>query len=50
MQIEAITTFFMILGAHMYILFIIKMDILMLIKYSHRSPQICWILSLEWLS
>ena len=33
----------------MSILFIIKLKILMLDKWMYRSPQLCWLLSLEWL-
>ena len=36
----------------MYILFIIKVNTLMLINWSYRSPtpKLCWLLSLKWLS
>jgi hypothetical protein len=34
----------------MNILFIIKMKILVLVKWSYKFPQSCWILSLEWLA
>ena len=37
-------------GAHMSILFIIKVNFLFLIKRSYRFPQSCWILNLEWLT
>ena len=37
-QIETIGTFLSIFGANMNILFIIKVKILVLIKWSNRSP------------
>lgn len=36
-QIKAVTTFPIIFGAHMTILFIIKLKILMLIKWSYEG-------------
>ena len=41
---------FLVFKAHMNILFIIKVNIFMLMKWSYRSSQICWVLNLEWLS
>ena len=42
-RIEAVATFLIIFGAHMNILFIVKVNILVLIKWSYRSPQLCWL-------
>ena len=49
-QMEAIATFLTIFGAHMNISFIIEIKIFVLIRWSYRSPQLCWLLNLEWLS
>ena len=49
-QIEAVATFLIHFGAHVDILFIIKVKYLMLIKESYRSPHLCWLLSVECLS
>ena len=35
---------------HMNILYIIKVKILVLFKWSYRSPQLCWLLNLKWLA
>ena len=37
-------------GAHMNVLFILKVWILVLMKWSCLVPQLCWLLSLEWLA
>ena len=36
-------------GAHMNILFIIKLKIPFLIKWSYKCPELCWLSRLEWL-
>ena len=38
------------LGDCMYILIIIKMKILVLVEWSYRSSQSCWVLNIEWLT
>ena len=38
---EAIATFLMIIGVHMLILVNIRVKILILIKFSYSSPQLC---------
>ena len=40
-QIEVVVAFLIIFGAHMNILFIIKVTFLLLIKWSYCSPQLC---------
>ena len=40
-QIEAEATFLIIFRAHINTLFIIKIKILVHIKWSYRSPQLC---------
>ena len=47
-QIVAVDICLIIFSAHMNI-FIIKVKILELIKWSYRWPQLCWLFSLEWL-
>ena len=42
MVIKAIATFLIISGANTKILFIPKVKILVLIKWSYRSPQLCY--------
>jgi hypothetical protein len=37
-------------GAHINILFIVTLKILVLVKQSFTSFQLCWLLSLHWLS
>ena len=49
-QITPVVVRLTIFGAHMNILFIIKVKILVLIKWSYRSPQSRWLLSLEQLA
>jgi hypothetical protein len=50
-QTEAIATFLMVFGAHVNIFINIKVKILVLIKWSYRSPKsLYWLLSLEPLS
>ena len=44
MQIEDVVTFLMIFGFHMNILFMIKVEILVLIKHSNMSSQIMLII------
>ena len=43
-----VTICLIIFGAHIDILFIIEVKIVMLIKWSYRSPQSCSLLNLEW--
>ena len=47
---EAVATSLMIFGVHNINFFIIKVYIRVLIKWSYTSPQLCSLLSLEWLS
>ena len=49
-QIMLVAFCLIIFGAHMIILCIIKVKKLMLTKWLDRSPQLCWLLSLEWLA
>ena len=47
MRIEPVTICLIICGANMNILFVIKMKILVLIKWSYRSPNHVDLLSLQ---
>ena len=49
-QIKVIATFLTNCGADMIILFIMKVKILVLMKWSYRYPQLCWLLNLKRLS
>ena len=49
-QIVSVAMSLIIYGAHMNVLFIIKVKLPELINSSYRSPQLCWLWSLEWLA
>lgn len=40
-QIEAVAAFLIIFGAHVNIVFLMKVKIVVLVKYSYRSPRLC---------
>ena len=47
----SVAIFLMIFGAWMHrVLSIVKVNILFLIRWAHRYPQLCWLLGLEWLT
>ena len=45
----SLTICLVIFGAHVNILFLIKVKVLVLLKWSYRPSQLCQVLSLEWL-
>ena len=48
--IQVVVNFVMICRACVNILSIVKVKIIMQVIWSYRSPQLCWLLSLEWSS
>ena len=49
-QNEALAISIIVFGAHISILFMVKVNFLFLIKWSYRFPQLCWLLNLGWLT
>ena len=47
-QAMLVAIFLIIFWAHMNIFYIVKVKILVLIKWYIGPPQSCWLLNLEW--